>query len=99
MPRKRVLLTDPSNAMELNSYIEDHASRPSSNAFLALVRASFPLAQLNFATWERSQVQHYDSRTKSRRGVHIRGQIAESPCNNCRMETVRSRTVSCFKTM
>ena len=85
MPRKKIRLTDPSDAVGLVAYIEDHASRSSSKALLELVR-QLPSTLRRPNLRLESEVANFNITTHAQKvagAIHLRGQIAGFPCNNC----------------
>ena len=80
MPRKKIKLDHPDDPERVEAYIEEKARRSESAALRKFLReipkpTSLPLLK-DFKLDGRTQIMAA--------AIHIRGEIAETPCNNCK---------------
>ena len=84
MPRKKIKLDHPDDPERVKAYIGEKARRSESAALGKFLKeipnpTSLPLLSQN------QQDFKLDSHTQiMAAAIHIRGEIAESPCNNCK---------------
>ena len=86
MPRKKIKLDHPDDPERVKAYIEEKARRSESvtlRDFLKVVPNTTRLPLLS----QGNDQQHFELDRHSQimaAAIHIRGEIAETPCNNCK---------------
>ena len=85
MPRKKIKLDHPDDPERVKAYIEEKARRSASAALGKFLREIPKPTSLPLLSQDNNQQDFkLDGHTQiMAAAIHIRGEIAETPCNNC----------------
>jgi hypothetical protein len=86
MPRKKIKLDHPDDPERVKAYMEEKARRSSSAALRKLLKEiPIPTSLPLLSQGSNQQDFKLDGHTQiMAAAIHIRGEIAETPCNNCK---------------